>query len=44
MNIMAQNTHMLSVNMGDGNFYSGNITASVNNNLYKADEDAQIMR
>ena len=45
-NIMEQNTHMLSVNMGDGNIHSGNITLtdSFNNTFYKSDEDAQIMR
>ena len=44
-NIMEQNTHILSVNMGDGNVESGNITGrKVNNNLYKSDEDAQIMQ
>ena len=41
---MAQNTHLLSVNMGDGNTHSGNITGSFNNNFYKSDEDAEIMR
>jgi len=40
---MARNTHMPSVNMGDGNIHSGNITGSFNNNFYKSDE-AQIMR
>ena len=43
-NIMAQNTHMLSINMGDGNFQSGNITSSFNSFIYKLDEDAEIMR
>jgi len=41
---MAQNTHMLSVKMGDGNLNSCNITGSFNTNFYKPDEDAQIMR
>jgi len=40
---MAQNTHMLSVNMGDGNLNSGNITGSFNN-FYRSDEDVEIMR
>ena len=40
-NIMAQ----ISVNMGDGNIDSGNITGSfINNNFYNSDEDARIMR
>ena len=35
----------ISVNMGDRNVRSGNITGSFNTtNLYKSDEDAQIMR
>jgi len=33
----------ISVNMGDGNAQSGNITGSFNT-FYKSDEDAQIMR
>jgi len=33
----------ISVNMGGGNFHSGNITGSFNN-FYKSDEDVQIMR
>jgi len=41
---MAQNTHMLSVNMGDGNVRSGNITNSFNSYLSKSDEDTEIMR
>jgi len=41
---MTQNTHLLSVNMGDGNTHSGNITGSFNNNFYKSDEHAEIMR
>jgi len=41
---MAQNTHMLSVSMGDRNDNSGNITGSFNSNFYNSDEDAQIMR
>jgi len=41
---MAQNTHTLSVNMGDGNFHSGNITSCFNSYVYKSDEDAEIMR
>ena len=32
------------VNMGDGNFQSGNITGNFNNTFNKSDEDAQIMR
>ena len=40
---MAQNTRMPSVNMGDGNAYSGNITGSFNN-FYMSDEDTEIMR
>ena len=40
---MAQTTHTPSVNIGDGNFQSGNI-GSFNTTLYKSDEDAQIMR
>ena len=43
-NIMAQNTHMLSVTMGDGNVHSGNITSSFNSYVYKSDQDAEIMR
>jgi len=41
---MAQDTHRLSVNMGDGNVHSGNITNSFNNYIYKTNEDAEIMR
>ena len=41
---MAQNTHTLSVTMGDGNVHSGNITSSFNSYVYKSDEDAEIMR
>ena len=41
---MAQNTHMISVNMGDGNVQSGNITSSFNSYVYKSDKDAEIMR
>ena len=41
---MAQNSHMLSVNMGDGNVHSGNITSSFNSCVYKSDEDAEILR
>ena len=41
---MAQNSHMLSVNMGDGNVHSGNITSSFNSCVYKPDEDAEILR
>ena len=44
MNIMAQNTHMLSVNMGDGNVHSGNLSSSFNSYVYKSDRDAEIMR
>jgi len=39
---MAQNT--LSVNMGDGNIHSGNITSCFNSYVYNSDEDAKIMR
>ena len=41
---MAQNTHTLSVTMGDGNVHSGNITSSFNSYVYKSDKDAEIMR
>ena len=41
---MAQNTHMPSVSIGDGNAQSGNITGSFNNYVYKSDKDAVIMR
>ena len=41
---MAQNTHMLSVSIGDGNVQSGNITGSFNNYVYKSGKDAEIMR
>ena len=41
---MAQNTHRLSVSMGDGNVHSGNITNSFNSYVGKSDEDAEIMR
>ena len=34
----------ISINTGDGNVSSGNITASFNTNLYMSDEDARIMR
>jgi len=34
----------ISVNMGDGNVDSGNIIGSFNNNFYKYDEDARILR
>ena len=40
---MAQNTHMLSVNIGDGNVHSGNITSSFNSYVCKSDGDAAIM-
>ena len=40
---MAQYTHKLSVNMGDGNAHCGNITGSFNSNFYRSDEDTQIM-
>ena len=43
-NIMAQNTRILSVNMGDRNVQSGNITSSFNSYVYKSDEDAAITR
>ena len=33
----------ISVNMGDGNIQSGNITGSFNNTFYKSDEDAVIL-
>jgi len=33
-----------SVSMGDQNAHSGNIIGSFNYNIYKSDEDAQIMR
>ena len=41
---MAQNTHILPVNLGDGNVHSGNIAGSFDTSFYKSDEDAQIMR
>jgi len=41
---MAHNTHMLSVNMGNGNVNSDNMTSCFNNNFYRSDEDAEIMR
>jgi len=41
--IMAQNTHTLSVNMGDGNVHSGNITSSFSSYVYKSNKDAEIM-
>ena len=41
---MTQNTHRLSVNMGNGNVHSRNITSSFNSYVYKSDEDAEIMR
>jgi len=34
----------ISVNMGDGNMQSGNITGSFNNTFYQSDEDAEILR
>src|SRR5437879_11206031 len=40
---MAQTTHIQSIRVGDGNTHSGNIT-NINKNVYKSDEDAQIMR
>ena len=45
-NTMAQATHSHSVNIGDGNSHSGNITGSFNTTttFYKSDEDAQVMR
>ena len=39
---MAQISH--SVNIGDGNAHSGNITGSFNTTFYGSDEDKQIMR
>ena|SRR5205807_3616820 len=39
---MAQTTHIQSVNIGDGNANCGNLTGIFN--VYKSDEDAQIMR
>jgi len=39
---MAQISH--SVSMGDHNAHSGNIIGSFNYNIYKSDEDAQIIR
>ena len=39
---MAQNTH--TVNLGDGNVHSCDITGSFNNTCDISDEDAQIMR
>jgi len=41
---MARTTHNRSVNMGDRNSNCANITHSFNITIYKADEDAQIMR
>ena len=41
---MAQNIHIGSLNMGDGNAHCSNITGSFNNTVYNSDEDAQIMR
>ena len=41
---MAQNTHMLSVSMGDENVHYDNIPGSFDNSFSKSDEDAQIMR
>ena len=42
---MAQTTHTQSVNLGDGNTGCGNTIGSFNNtNIYKSDEDAQVMR
>ena len=43
-NTMAHTLHTQSVNIGHGNYQSGNITGSFNTTLYKSDEDAQIMR
>ena len=40
---MAQTSHIQSIRVGDGNIQSGNIT-NINNNFYKSDEDAKIMR
>jgi len=34
----------ISINMGDGNVRSGNITGSFNSSFYMSDEDAHIMR
>jgi len=34
----------ISINMGDGNIRSGNITGCFNNNFYTSDEDAKVMR
>ena len=44
---MTQNTHRLSVNIGDGNAHSGNITSSfnsINSYVCKSEEDEKIMR
>ena len=42
---MAQTTHTQSVNLGDGNTSCGNTIGSFNNtNIYKSDEDVQVMR
>ena len=42
---MARATHMVSVNLGDSNENAGNFAGCFNNtNIYKSDEDAQIMR
>ena len=41
---MAHTLPTVSVNFGDTNYQSGNITGSFNTTLYKSDEDAQIMR
>ena len=34
----------ISVNIGDGNIHSGNITGSFNHNFYGSDKDVRIMR
>lgn len=39
---MAQNAHIRSINMGDGNTDCNNIIDSFN--IYNSDQDAQIMR
>jgi len=33
---MAQDAHMLSVSIGDGNVYSGDITGNFNHSFYKS--------
>ena len=40
---MAQNPHIRSINMGDGNADCNNIIGSFNNTIHISDEDAQIM-